>query len=273
MRLLLGLATILLYAAATLIVGRRLFAADSAAARARAPLAWTVLPAMALHAALIYQVASAGAGPDFGLFGVASLMGWVIVAMVTLATLVRPVEDLGIFVLPLAALTVAFSLAGWDEQPLSTEHGLGLRVHIVISVLAYGLLTIGAFQSLVLAYQERRLRRKRLGGVLRVLPPLQAQEQLLFQLVGLGFFLLSLSLVSGFMFVSDMFAQHLVHKTVLSVLAWTVFAVLLWGRWRHGWRGRTAIRWSLAGFVLLALAYFGSKIVLELILGRSWTPL
>jgi ABC-type uncharacterized transport system permease subunit len=59
-----------------------------------------------------------------------------------------------------------------------------------------------------------------------------------------------------------------VHKTVLSILAWWVFAILLWGHWRYGWRGRTAIRWSLSGFVVLMLAYFGTKLVIELILKR-----
>ena len=102
------------------------------------------------------------------------------------------------------------------------------------------------------------------------MPALQTQESLLFQSLGLGFFLLSLSLVSGVMFVDDLLAQHLAHKTILSIATWLVFAVLLWGRWRHGWRGRTATRWTLWGFALLALAYFGSKVVLEMVLGRTW---
>ena len=157
-----------------------------------------------------------------------------------------------------------------NRTSLASERGLGLDLHIVISVLAYSLLAIAACQALLLAYQDRRLRRKQPGRVLHVLPPLQVQESLLFQLIGVGFFMLSLSLVSGVMFVEDIFAQHLAHKTALSLVAWVVFGVLLWGRWRHGWRGRTAIRWSLAGAVFLALAYFGSKLVLELVLGRSW---
>jgi ABC-type uncharacterized transport system permease subunit len=93
-------------------------------------------------------------------------------------------------------------------------------------------------------------------------------ESLLFQMIGAGFVLLSLTLVSGLMFVEDIFAQSLVHKTVLSLLAWGVFGILLWGRWRFGWRGRTAIRWTLSGFAALALAYFGTKLVLELVLKR-----
>ncbi|MGH8472324.1 MAG: cytochrome C assembly family protein, partial [Gammaproteobacteria bacterium] len=100
------------------------------------------------------------------------------------------------------------------------------------------------------------------------LPPLQTLEGLMFQHIGAGFFLLSLSLMSGMMFLNDIFAQHLVHKTVLSLVAWLVFAVLLFGRWRYGWRGRTAIRCTLGGFASLMLAYFGSKVVLELILHR-----
>lgn len=87
-------------------------------------------------------------------------------------------------------------------------------------------------------------------------------------MIGGGFALLSLALVSGFVFLDNIFAQQMVHKTVLSIAAWAVFGILLWGRWRYGWRGRTAIRWTLSGFTALVLAYFGSKVVLELILNR-----
>ena len=93
-------------------------------------------------------------------------------------------------------------------------------------------------------------------------------ETLLFQMIGAGFILLSVTLFSGFLFLQDLFAQHVAHKTVLSLIAWCVFAMLLWGRWRFGWRGQTAIRWTLSGFVFLVLAFFGSKLVLELILQR-----
>ena len=90
----------------------------------------------------------------------------------------------------------------------------------------------------------------------------------MFQMLTLGFFLQTLSLITGMLFLHNMFAQHLAHKIILSVVAWLVYAILLWGRWRHGWRGKTAIRWTLSGFVSLLLAYFGSKLVLEFILGR-----
>jgi ABC-type uncharacterized transport system permease subunit len=113
-----------------------------------------------------------------------------------------------------------------------------------------------------------RLRHRQPGGFLRGIPPLTTMEALLFQMIGAGFVLLTITLVSGLFFLEDFFAQHLVHKVTLSFVAWGVFGVLLWGRWRFGWRGRTAIRWTLSGFAFLVLAYFGSKLVLELILQR-----
>jgi ABC-type uncharacterized transport system permease subunit len=81
---------------------------------------------------------------------------------------------------------------------------------------------------------------------------------------------LSVAILAGLLFVTDLFAQHLVHKTVLALAAWLIFAVLLFGRWRFGWRGRKAARYTIAGFVVLALAYFGSRFVLETVLGRHW---
>jgi len=139
---------------------------------------------------------------------------------------------------------------------------LALGLHILLSIAAYSLLSIAALQAILLAIQEHQLRHKKVISILNILPPLKVMEDVLFGMITTGFFCLSLSLVSGLMFVHDLFAQHLVHKTVLSVGAWILFAVLLWGRWRFGWRGKTAIRWTLTGFALLLLAYFGSKFVI-----------
>ena len=102
----------------------------------------------------------------------------------------------------------------------------------------------------------------------RYLPSLQFMESFLFQLIGVGFALLTLSLTSGWLFVDDIFAQRLAHKTLLSIFAWIIFGTLLLGRAFAGWRGRTAVRLTLVGFSLLTLAYFGSKMVLEIILAR-----
>ena len=114
------------------------------------------------------------------------------------------------------------------------------------------------------------MRTRRIADLPSVLPPLDALEKLMFRLIGAGFVMLTLSLFTGFVFVTNLFTQHLIHKTVLSLIAWTIFGVLLIGRIRIGWRGRSALGWTLSGFGVLALAYFGAKFVLEDVLGRHW---
>lgn len=221
--------------------------------------------ALLLHGWVIGGQLFTAAGLNLGVFNAVSLVTWVISAILLLSVIKRPTENLGIIVFPGTALAVALGLAFSAEQitePLNSH----IEIHILISLAAYSLLSIAAVQAVLLTIQDYHLRHKHPGGFIRTLPPLQTMERLLFQMIGLGFILQSLSLLTGFIFLDNMFAQHLVHKTVLSIVAWGVFATLLWGRWQFGWRGKTAIRWTLSGFVFLALAYFGSKTVLEVIL-------
>ena len=122
-----------------------------------------------------------------------------------------------------------------------------------------------ALLSIMLWVQERALRRRSFHAWLRALPPLTDLETLLFRTITVGFCLLTLTLVTGVLFVDDLLAQKLVHKTVLSVLSWLVFGALLLGRWRWGWRGKKAVRLTLTASVLLLLAFFGSKAAVELV--------
>jgi ABC-type uncharacterized transport system permease subunit len=78
---------------------------------------------------------------------------------------------------------------------------------------------------------------------------------------------LTLAILSGFLFLDDLFAQRVVHHTVLAIASWFVYATLLVGRQLLGWRGSTAVRWTLIAFSLLVLGYFGSKFVIEILLG------
>lgn len=203
--------------------------------------------------------------------GALSLFAWQAALLLWIFSLRQPITALGIVVYPGAALCML--LGHW--LPVGSEDSAildwPLQVHILLSLLAYGILTLGAVQAGVLAVQHRRLHDQRPRGISVGLPPLQTMEYLLFRLIATGFFLLSLAILSGFFFVDNLFAQHLAHKTILSIIGWLFFAVLLWGRWRFGWRGRVAVRWTLAGYALLILAYFGSKMVLELMLGEHWT--
>ena len=259
---------ILFYLAATVSLARKFYhagEADRLAGRWFNPLAFA---ALILHARLLYPSIFPGEGLDFGFFNALSLIGWLVALIVTLTAFFRPLENLLLLLFPLAILAILLEFWMPGERILAASLAGGLRLHILLSICAYSLLMISALQALILAWQEKMLKARRTSRILPVLPPLQVMENLLIELIIIGFFLLSLSLVTGLVFIEDLFAQHLVHKTVLSVVAWLSYCVLLWKRWTAGWRGKKISRWALGGFVALLLAYLGSKFVLELVLQR-----
>lgn len=217
------------------------------------------------HGGFLWHQLATPAGIDLGFFNAASLVALAVTALFALGSLRKPIESLGLLILPIAALTVALAVASPSHGTLLPTSSRILVIHIVVSLLAYSLLSIAVVQSLVLSLQERHLHEKQPGLLLRALPPLQTMETLLFQMIGLGFTLLTLTVVSGIFFSEAIFGQplKLTHHIVLSLIAWVVFGILLFGRLRFGWRGRYAVRWAVGGFTVLALAYFGSKFILE----------
>jgi len=224
-----------------------------------------------LHAAVQFNHWFGVATPDVSLPHLMSLCALVIILILLASTLTRrELYAAGLVALPIAACVL---LAEWTVPPHVIplkEASAGTTVHLISSVLAFGLLSIAGVYALLVFFIDHFLRRHHLNPLVRSLPPLEVLEDLLFKLIAAGFTLLTVSLGSGMLFIDDIFAQHLVHKTLLSILAWLVFAIMLWGRWRYGWRGSVAVRLTLVGIVLLLLSYFGSKFVLENILGRSW---
>jgi len=258
--------SIVLYLATTLLLGRRLVQVVEAPPSTRIALISLGLGAVILHIGVVYHSVFTAVGINLGFYSAASLVMALVSLLMLLAAIKQPIENLGILILPIAAIALLLDNLFSTQHTLSSHYSGQIELHIILSLFAYSLLTIAALQSVLLAIQDHQLRHKHPGGFMRVLPPMQVMESLLFQLITLGFILLTLALLTGFIFLQDIFAQHLVHKSVLSIIAWFVFAILLFGRWQAGWRGRTAIRWTLAGFVTLLLAYFGSKLVLEIIL-------
>lgn len=200
----------------------------------------------------------------------ASFIG-LLLALTALVTSVHPMlRGLASGMLVLGGIAAAFS--GWSAAPpQSTAVTWQIEAHILISLFAYGLLTVGAIVAVYALVQDQRLRAGMLSSVNRLFAPLETNERLLYGIATAGFLTLVLAVFSGFVFVDDLFAQHLVHKTALSLLAVVLFGILLAGRQFAGWRGRRAVSLYLWGFVTLGLAYFGSRYILEQILGRTWT--
>jgi len=224
-----------------------------------------------IHCIAFWQHWAVPGEANVSLLSLMSLCALVVVLLLSFSVFARNnLFDAGLVALP---LTIVILLSEWllPTQNITLDHSsTGTTVHIISSVLAFGFLSIASVYALFSAIIDHFLRSHHLNALVRALPPLVLLEHLLFRLIAAGFVLLTLSLVSGLAFVNDFFAQHLVHKTMLSILAWLVFGLLLFGRLRYGWRGRKAVRLCLAGIALLLLAYFGSKLVLENILGRSW---
>lgn len=228
---------------------------------------WLALPAIVLHAATHAIGWSHLHGPDLHFFAALSLVGLGMAAMSTLAAGTQRMEALGVIVYPLAAfLLLLYHFAGHGT---AATLGWRLQLHAWLALLAYAALAVAALIAIMLWFQERALRRRQLHDWLRALPPLVQLEELLFRSLAASFVMLTLALITGAMFVENLLAQHLWHKTVLSFLSWIVLAVLLFGRWRFGWRGPRAVKLTLTSMALLLLAFFGSKFVLEMLLQRG----
>jgi ABC-type uncharacterized transport system permease subunit len=226
-----------------------------------------LLPAIAavvLHGCAHLLAWRGAGGADMHFFAALSLIALGMAGLTVIVGAKGRMAALGVVVFPLAAIMlVGYHLHGHlPPEPLDWR----LQLHAWTALLAYATLAIAALLAVMLWLQERALRRREVHGWLRALPPLVELETLLFRTIKVGFVLLSATLLTGVLFVDNLLAQHLVHKTVLSVLSWLTFGALLLGRWRYGWRGAVAVRWTLAAMILLVLGFFGSKFVLELVL-------
>ncbi len=258
--------------AAVLYIAVSILQARHAARRSEAsmaPIYGLAGAAVVLHGYAAISMMSGESGFSFSLFRAGSLIFWMVNLSLLVSLVWRPLQNLMVVLFPLSALALLLSNFGPADGSRLTDLSGGMLTHISTSMLAYAVLAIAACQAAAVAMQDHQLRHRQTRGLVQLLPPLQLMESMLFEIVWVGLLLLTVSIGSGFLFIEDIFAQHLVHKTVLSICAWMLFATLLWGRHQLGWRSQMAARFTLGGFAALALAYAGSKFVLELILERA----
>ena len=221
------------------------------------------------HAWLLWSGLAVTTGLSLSLGNTASFIGLQIAVIAALGAGEATLRGLSGGLLILAGFCASVTGVGGSGATLG-ELGWQIQAHVLISLFAYGLLTVGAIVSLYALVQDRRLRTAQVSPVNQLFAPLETTEKLLFGVTSTGFLILLLAVFSGLAFVENLFAQHLVHKTVLSLIALFLFGVLLAGRQFAGWRGRRAVFLYLWGFIVLGLAYFGSRYILEYLLGRTW---
>ncbi len=200
-----------------------------------------------------------------------SLMLWLAVLIYWLESFRTRMDGLQPMVLPLAAACALLPAVFPQLRVVAHADAWGFKLHFLAAMLAYSLFTLSALHAVFMGFAERKLHQRALTKSLASLPPLLSMEAVLFRMIIIAFALLTLALGSGVLFSEEIFgkAMSLDHKTLFAFASWGIFAALLIGRHAYGWRGRIALRWTLAGFMVLLLAYIGSSFVVEVILRRS----
>lgn len=226
----------------------------------------TWLLALIAHITVLHLPLIQGKPLALSLFSLGSYVMWFISLVLFITTLKRKIESLALFILPLAMIGLATPLIFGSSSETFINMKSGLGIHVLMSLLAYSFLMLASFQALLLSSQNTRLHTHQSTGFFRTLPSLEDMEHLLFRFIGIGVFLLSIALLSGFYYLDNLFGSRIAHKTILSILSWVIFSSLLFGRWKYGWRGKKAVRWTLAGFIVLMVAFFGTKLIQEFIL-------
>lgn len=205
-------------------------------------------------------------------FGLAlSLMLWLAVLIYWLESFHAKMDGLQPMVLPLAAACALIPVLFPNVRAVAHADSWGFRLHFMAAMLAYSLFTLSALHAVFMSYAERKLHQRALTKSLASLPPLLTMEALLFRMIVIAFVLLTVALITGSVYSEEIFGKPLSfdHKTLFAFISWGIFAALLVGRHAWGWRGRTAVRWTMAGFMVLLLAYIGSRFVLEVVLDRA----
>lgn len=238
-----------------------------------------ILAPLALHAWLLAQGLFGAPELRFGFAFALSAMLWLAVLIYWLESLFFSLIGMQPLVLGVAALGVLLP-AWFPGRLLADATSPDFKIHLGLAIVAYSVFTIALLHAVLMALADRLLHRASAGEASRAdplhgpaasLPPLLTIERMFFRLVGAAFVLLTLTLATGMTLSESMFghAMRLNHETVFAVMAWLTFAVLLWGRLARGWRGRTALRWTVAGFVMVLLANIGTAFVLEVLLHRG----
>ena len=258
-----------LYVVCTLIPGQRRILNPSLTA-----IAWL------MHGVSLWFAVFFADGLQVGFAIMLSAALWISVLVYLLETRNFSLDGLKVLLLPNAAVMAVLPV--FFPGSLITLVGKTTMFpwHIAVALLAYSTLTIAAFHALVMILQDTHLHKLRgnqnqhwLNTAIERLPALMTMEKILFRLVFLGFILLSLTVLSGIIFSEQVLgvAFKWDHKTLLSLLSWALFGILLAGRQWRGWRGKTVLSFTLGGFLTLLMAYVGSRFVLEVLLHRSLT--
>ncbi|PWI32162.1 chromosome partitioning protein ParB [Vibrio albus] len=230
------------------------------------PVFVTALVALFFHIWLLADLILHGSGQNLSILNVASLISFMIALSMSLAMLKTRTWLLLPVIYSFSALNILASAYLPGNFITHLDGRVGLVIHITFALIAYATLMIAALYALQLAWLDYKLKRRKAAAINTNLPPLMMVERQLFKVVMAGTGFLTLTLLSGFIFLDDIFAPGKAHKTILSFIAWVVFSILLWGHHKQGWRGRKVVWFTISGAIILTMAYFGNRLLQEFIL-------
>lgn len=220
--------------------------------------------AVSIHAFVLHRWIDVPTGQNLAFLNMLSLAAWVIALLIVLAALRKPIESLSILIFPLAALSIILIMLFPTQHVVDTSTKPSALFHILLSVLSFGVLCMAALQTALILIQERRLRLSGLGSIIQKLPPIEMMVTFLFQIMTVGFLLLTIVLITSILLFFHAIAHPLIFsKVVLTFVAWIILGVLLWGRFFRGWRGKRVIYFTLISVGLLMATYFGGQSLLR----------
>lgn len=227
----------------------------------------TLLIGATLHAFLLYPKIITPYGLNFNIFNTISLISLFFLIFFALFSLYRPILSLGILATPVSFIGLSIGHLGKAAYEPLIHLSPFLQLHILLSFAAYCVLLMATVQAVMLRLQIQELKRRTIHRFwVSKLPSLQSMESLLFDMILMGFVILSVALGLGMVATYDIMAQHIAHKLFFSVLSWVVFGIFIIGHYRFGWRGKRAANFTIYGFILLAVGFIGSKAVMDLLI-------
>ncbi len=272
---LLSWASLLCYLAALAMLWQYTNRPEKHTAAIRSTVIIATVVGVIFHAIELYirviNTQGAGSGFSMSLGHSISLVALVVTTIFVLISMVRATTNLGLAILPTAILAL---LAGrWlnpAHEAINIAHP-GFEWHIALGILTFAVLSLAFAQSLLILVQEKQLKshhQRQTRVSLVALPALQSMETLLFQILWLGFVVLSITLALGLLVNRSEYGIVLLfnHHIVLTLLTWLAYAILLFGRHFFGWRGRQASIYTIICYSLFLIGYFGPRIVRELII-------
>ena len=244
---------------------------------------WLLLPGLVAHGVGLDALVLAGGNLHLSWLLALSVAVWLGLIVFWFESLIIKIDGLQLLVLPFAGVICVLTALYPGSHLVTSSVESALRGHLLLALGAYGLITIAAMQSLLMAAVDHHLHhprdvvhnasalRRAIGRVLDAQPPLLVQERLLFRVIWIAFAALTLAIISGSLISLATVGNWLPfdHKSVFTVLSWLTFGMLLLGRHRWGWRGRIALRYTVVGFIFVVLSYTGSRFVIEVILNRG----